>query len=37
MKELDFNIQSAYEGEGITFFIELEIDNSGIMINGEIV
>jgi hypothetical protein len=33
----DFNIQSAYEGEGITLFIELEIDTAGIIINGEVV
>lgn len=33
----DFNIQSAYEGEGITLFIELEIDTAGVMINGEVV
>ena len=33
----DFNIQSAYEGEGISLFIELEIDTSGVIINGEVV
>jgi hypothetical protein len=32
----DFNIQSAYEGEGFSLFLELEIDTAGIMINGEI-
>lgn len=31
----DFNIQSAYEGEEISLFIELEIDTAGILINGE--
>lgn len=31
----DFNIQSAYEGEGISLFLELEIDTAGIKINGE--
>lgn len=33
----DFNIQSAYEGQGISLFIELEIDTAGIKINGEVV
>lgn len=33
----DFNIQSAYEGEGISLFLELEIDTAGIKINGEVV
>lgn len=33
----DFNIQSAYEGEGFSLFLELEIDTAGVMINGEIV
>lgn len=33
----DFNIQSAYEGEGISLFIELEIDTAGIIINDEVV
>lgn len=33
----DFNIQSAYEGEGFSLFLELEIDTAGIMINGEVV
>lgn len=31
----DYNIQSAYEGEGITLFLELEIDTAGIKINGK--
>lgn len=33
----DYNIQTAYEGEGISLFIELEIDTAGVMINGEVV
>lgn len=33
----DFNIQSAYEGQGISLFLELEIDTAGIKINGEVV
>lgn len=32
----DFNIQSAYEGEGFSLFLELEIDTAGVMINGEV-
>lgn len=37
MNSYVFNIQSAYEGEGISLFIELEIDTAGILINGEVV
>lgn len=33
----DYNIQSAYENEDISLFIELEIDTAGILINGEVV
>ena len=33
----DYNIQSAYENEYISLFIELEIDTAGILINGEVV
>lgn len=33
----DYNIQSAYEGQGISLFLELEIDTAGIKINGEVV
>lgn len=32
----DYNIQTAYEGEGISLFIELEIDTAGIIINDEV-
>lgn len=33
----DYNIQSAYEGEGFSLFLELEIDTAGIKMNGEVV
>lgn len=33
----DYNIQSIYENEDISLFIELEIDTAGILINGEVV
>ena len=33
----DFNIQSAYEGEGFSLFLELEIDTAGVKINGEVI
>ena len=33
----DFNMQSAYKGEKISFFIELEIDTAGVLLNGEVV
>ena len=36
MNSYVFNIQSAYDGQGISLFIELEIDTSGIMINGDV-